>query len=182
VIILETERLILETLTPEDAPFALELLNDPAFVNQIGDRGVRTLEDATHYLVRGPIQSYALNGFAMYRVKLKTSGETSGETPSETSAETIGMCGLVTREGLHDVDVGFAFLPKFWSMGYATESALAVLEYGRVRIGLKRIVGITSPGNQASIRVLEKIGMKYEGLVTLPREGSQVKLFGITFK
>jgi RimJ/RimL family protein N-acetyltransferase len=174
VIILETERMILETLTSGDAPFILELLNDPAFVNQIGDRGVRTLEDATHYLVRGPIQSYALNGFAMYRVNLKTTDDTPGET--------IGMCGLVTREGLHDVDVGFAFLPKFWGMGYATESAQAVLEYARVRIGLKRIVGITSPENHASIRVLEKIGMKYEGLVTLPREGTQVKLFGITFQ
>jgi RimJ/RimL family protein N-acetyltransferase len=110
----------------------------------------------------------------MYRVNLKTTDDTPGET--------IGMCGLVTREGLHDVDVGFAFLPKFWGMGYATESAQAVLEYARVRIGLKRIVGITSPENHASIRVLEKIGMKYEGLVTLPREGTQVKLFGITFQ
>ena len=173
MIILETERLVLSQLVPEDAPFALELLNDPAFVDQIGDRGVRNLADATHYLVRGPILSYALNGFAMYRVNLKATGEGVGET--------VGMCGLVTREGLHDVDVGFAFLRRFWSQGFATESARAVLEYGRTKIGLKRIVGITAPENNASIRVLEKIGMKYEGLVTLPREGKAVKLFGITF-
>src|SRR6185503_13067540 len=107
--ILETERLQIRQLSREDAPFILQLVNEPSFIQNIGDRGVRTLADANSYILNGPVASYARNGFGLYLVVLK-----------ETN-ESIGMCGLIKRAGLDDVDIGYAFLPKFWSKGYAVE-------------------------------------------------------------
>lgn len=162
--ILETERLILRQFSVDDADFILQLLNEPSFIQNIGDRGVRNLEDARSYITRVPIASYEQNGFGLYLVKLKESGE------------PIGMCGLIKRAELEDVDIGYAFLPKYWSRGYAVESALAVKEYAREVIGLKRLVAITDPENQASIRVLEKIGLKFEKMVRLSEDDIELKL------
>ncbi|HEY3474967.1 MAG TPA: GNAT family N-acetyltransferase, partial [Anaerolineales bacterium] len=117
--ILETERLLLRQLETDDASFILELLNEPSFIQNIGDRNVRTLEDACAYIVNGPVKSYERNGFGLYLVALKDTNE------------SIGMCGLIRREGLEDVDIGYALFPKFWSKGYAAEAALAVKEYAR---------------------------------------------------
>lgn len=167
--ILETERLVLRQFTVEDAPFILELLNEPSFIQNIGDRGVRTPADANLYLLNGPIASYAKNGFGLYLVILK-----------ETNA-SIGMCGLIKRDGLSDVDIGYAFLPKFWSKGYAVESARAVKEYGRDVIGLKRLVAITDPVNEGSIRVLAKIGLTFEKMVRLTEDDIELKLFAVDF-
>jgi len=166
VTVLETERLLLRYLSSEDAEFILELLNEPSFIRNIGDRGVRTIEDANSYIVNGPVASYAKNGFGLYLVKLK-----------ETN-ESIGMCGLIRRDTLEDVDIGYAFLPKFWSKGYAVESAQAVKEYAKNVIGLDRIVAITDPENEGSIRVLEKIGLKFEKMVKLSEDDIDLKLFG----
>jgi RimJ/RimL family protein N-acetyltransferase len=163
--ILETKRLILRQFTAEDAEFILELVNEPAFIQNIGDRGVRSLSDAIRYIETGPVASYARFGFGLYLVELKESGE------------SIGMCGLIKRDSLDDVDIGYAFLPKFWSKGYAVESALAIKEYGRDIIGLKRILGITDPANASSIRVLEKIGLKFEKMVRLSADDIELKLF-----
>jgi ribosomal-protein-alanine N-acetyltransferase len=166
--VLETERLILRHLSPEqDAEFMLELLNEPAFIKNIADRGVRSTEDARQYLASGPLASYEQNGFGMYAVELKESGV------------PVGVCGLVKREGLDDVDIGYAFLERFWSNGYAYESASAVLDYGRDVLGLERIVAITTPDNQGSIRVLEKIGLRFEKLITLPGYEGESRLFGL---
>ena len=162
--ILETERLVLRQFSTDDAVFILELLNEPSFIQNIGDRGVRTLEDARSYLLKVPIASYDKNGFGLYLVELK-----------ETN-ESIGMCGLIKREELEDVDIGYAFLPKYWSKGYAVESAMAVKEYAREIIGLKRLVAITDPENQGSIRVLEKIGLKFEKMVRLSEDDIELKL------
>jgi RimJ/RimL family protein N-acetyltransferase len=167
--ILETERLLLRQLTTEDAEFILQLLNEPSFIQNIGDRGVRTLADARLYLLNGPIASYAKNGFGSYLVILK-----------ETN-ESVGMCGLIKRDGLDDVDIGYSFLPKFWSKGYAVESALAVKEYAKNVIGLKRIVAITDPANEGSIRVLEKIGLRFEKMVQLSADDIELKLFAVDF-
>ena len=164
--VLETERLLLRYLSSEDAEFILELLNEPSFIRNIGDRGVRTIEDANSYIVNGPVASYAKNGFGLCLVKLK-----------ETN-ESIGMCGLIRRDTLEDVDIGYAFLPKFWSKGYAVESAQAVKEYAKNVIGLDRIVAITDPENEGSIRVLEKIGLKFEKMVKLSEDDIDLKLFG----
>jgi RimJ/RimL family protein N-acetyltransferase len=166
--ILETERLILRRLTIDDAEFILELLNDASFLRFIGDKGVRNIDDAVCYLQTGPIASYERFGFGLYLVELKTSGE------------PIGMCGLLKRDTLPDVDVGFAFLPTFWSQGYAFESAAAVMAFGREALGLRRIVAITSPDNQASISLLEKIGLRFERMIKLGEDQSEVRLFGTT--
>ncbi|HZM23770.1 MAG TPA: GNAT family N-acetyltransferase [Anaerolineales bacterium] len=162
--ILETERLVLRQFTFEDADFILRLLNEPSFIQNIGDRGVRTLEDARSYILRVPIASYEKNGFGLYLVILKESGK------------SIGMCGLIKRDQLEDVDIGYAFLPEFWSKGYAVEAALAVKEYARDVIGLKRLIAITDPENQASIRVLEKIGLRFEKVVRLSEDDIELKL------
>jgi RimJ/RimL family protein N-acetyltransferase len=165
--ILETERLILRHLSSDDAEFMLELLNDPAFIQNIGDRKIRSLEGANTYIQNGPVASYAKHGFGLYLVQLKETGE------------SMGMCGLIRRDQLDDVDIGYAFLPKFWSKGYATESALAVKEYARDVNGLKRIVAIVDPRNAGSIHVLEKLGMKFEKMVRLAADDIELKLFSV---
>lgn len=165
--ILETERLLLRQFSIDDADFILRLLNEPSFIQNIGDRGVRTLEDARSYILRVPIASYEKNGFGLYLVILKESGA------------SIGMCGLIRREALEDVDIGYAFLPEYWSRGYAVEAALAVKEYARDVIGLKRLVAITDPENQASIRVLEKIGLRFEKMIRLSEDDIDLKLLAV---
>lgn len=164
--ILKTERLILRQLTTDDAEFILGLLNEPSFIRNIGDRNVRTIDDACAYILNGPVTSYAKNGFGLYLVQLKETGE------------SIGMCGLIKRDTLDDVDIGYALLPRYWSKGYAVEAARATMAYGKDVIGLKRLVGIVDPTNEGSIRVLEKIGLRYEKMVRLSEDDIDLKLFG----
>jgi RimJ/RimL family protein N-acetyltransferase len=163
--VLETERLILRQLSVDDAEFIRELLNEPAFLQNIGDRGVRTIEDARQYILNGPVASYARYGFGMYRVGLK-----EDEVP-------IGICGLVKREVLEDADVGFAFLAKYWLKGYAFESASAVMTYAREALGIERIVAVVAPHNEASINVLRKLGLRFSGMVRLTGQDGDNKLF-----
>lgn len=163
--VLETDRLVLRKLSPEHSGFILVLLNDPSWLRFIGDRGVRTLEDARKYILDGPVDSYERFGFGMYLTELKESGE------------PIGICGLVKREALDDVDIGYAFLPQFRGKGLAFEAASAVMAYGRKVLRLGRIVAITAPDNDASIRVLEKLGMRYERKVRLSPDGDEISLF-----
>ena len=162
--VLVTDRLVLRRLSGEDAAFMLELLNEPSFIQNIGDRGIRTIDDAVSYIARGPQASYARLGFGLYLVELKE------------SATPIGICGLLKRDELEDVDIGFAFLPAYWSKGYAIEAARAVAEYGRGVIGLEKLVAITLPTNQGSIRVLQKLGFTFEKTVRLG-DGEQLQLF-----
>jgi RimJ/RimL family protein N-acetyltransferase len=164
--VLESERLVLREFNLEDAAFILQLLNEPSFLRFIGDKGVRTLADARDYLLKGPMDSYRRFGFGLYLASLREQG-----TP-------IGMCGLVKREGLADVDVGFALRARYGSRGYATEAAAAVLDYGRRTLNLGRIVAIVNPDNHASIAVLEKIGLSFERMVRLSDDGVELKLFG----
>ncbi len=164
--VLETDRLILRRLAVKDAEFILRLLNEPSFLRFIGDKGVRTIDDACDYILNGPVHSYERFGFGMYLTELK-----------ETQIP-IGICGLLKRDSLEDVDVGFAFLPQFWKRGYAFESAAAVMAYGRNTFGLDRIVAITSPGNDESIKVLVKLGLRFERTIKLSEDGPPVELFG----
>lgn len=163
--ILETDRLVIRHLTTDDTAFILELLNEPSFIQNIGDRNVRTEEDAKKYLLNGPLESYDKNGFGLFMVELKD------------TSKPIGMCGLIKRDNLPDVDVGFAFLPKYWMKGYAFESATAVLKFAKESVGLKRVLGIVNPENAASIRVLEKLGLKFESMVKMPQDNFEIKLF-----
>ena len=168
--VLETERLLLRHLSVDDARFMLELMNEPSYIRFIGDRKIRSLEGAKVSITNGPIASYARNGFGLYLVELKETGE------------SIGICGLIKRDTLEDVDIGYAFLPKFWLKGYAIESAMAVRNYAHEVLGLKRLVGITDPENVGSIRVLEKIGMKFEKMVRLSEDDIELKLFSVDMK
>jgi RimJ/RimL family protein N-acetyltransferase len=163
--VVSTERLILRHATTADDRFVFELVNDPDFIRNIGDRGVRTLADAERYVRDGPIASYEKFGFGMYVVELRETG-----TP-------IGLCGFVKRDWLPDVDIGFAFLPQYRSQGYAHESARAVRRYGHEVLGLARIVAIVSPANGPSIRLLEKLGLRFEGMVRPANEVADIKLF-----
>jgi RimJ/RimL family protein N-acetyltransferase len=163
--IIDTERLTLRKLTLDDAPFMLDLVNQPAFIQFIGDRGVRTLDDARGFLTQRYIEVYERLGFGIYLVQRREDGI------------PVGICGLVKRDGLDDVDLGYAFLPQYGSQGYASESARAVLKYAKETLGLKRILGITRPDNAGSIRVLEKAGLKFERMVRLPGDDAELKLF-----
>lgn len=163
--VLETERLTIRKLSVDDAPFVLELLNDPSFIRFIGDRGIRTLEEARDYVQNGAIASYDQLGFGMYLVALRDEG-----TP-------IGICGLLKRESLDDVDVGYALLPRFWSRGYAVEAAGSVIAHAKAEFGLRRIVAITKADNAGSVRVLEKLGMRFERVVKLSDDAPEVQLF-----
>lgn len=165
-IVIESARLNLRELNVHDAPFILELLNEAGFLRFIGDKGVRTLHDAREYITQGPIDSYRRHGFGLYLTSLRDS-----DMP-------VGICGLVKREALSDVDVGFALLSRFWSQGYAAESAAAVLAYAKQGLGLSRVVAITALDNAGSIAVLQKIGMTFEGEVTLVAGGEKLNLFG----
>lgn len=169
MMILDTDRLILRELSPEDAPFILELVNEPSWLRFIGDRGVRDLDGARAYLQKGPIAMYARHGFGLYKVALKEDG-----TP-------MGMCGLVKRDGLPDADIGFAFFPRFWGRGYAHEAALAVLSYSRTKLGLKRILAIVNPDNHSSIKLIEKLGFQFQRMVRMPGDAAEIRLFEIQF-
>ena len=167
--ILETDRLILCQLSPNDAPFILELLNDESYLRFIGDKQVRTLDDARNYIVNGPMASYQRFGFGLYLTKLKV------------DSSPVGICGLIKRESLDDVDVGYAFLAASRGKGYATEAGQAIVEYARTVVGLKRVVAIALPDNYASIKVLEKLGLRFEKTIVWPDDNEKCSLFSVDF-
>jgi len=165
----ETERLVLRRLTPADAPFIFRLVNDPDWLRYIGDKNVHSPDDAVRYLESGPLDMYRRLGFGLWAVELKESGL------------PIGMCGLLKRDTLDDVDVGFAFLPEHRGRGYAAEAAAAALEYGRSALGLKRIVAIVSPGNGASERLLARLGFRFERAFESPDNSERLNLYAAEF-
>ncbi len=167
-VVLETDRLILRLLVTDDAPFILELVNDPDWLRYIGDKGVRNLDDARAYIENGPMAMYERVGFGLFCVELRAVGR------------PIGMCGLIKRDTLPDVDIGFAFLPQFRANGYGREAARATLDYGRDVVGLKRIIAITSPDNEASGRLLEAVGLRFERRFDISPEDRSVRLYGWT--
>lgn len=163
--VLETPRLRLRRLATADAPFIVALLNSPDFLRYIGDRKVRSVEDARRYLLEGPIAAYARDGYGMYAVDRRQDGL------------TVGLCGLVRRPGLDDPDIGFAFLPEHCRLGYGSESAAAMLRHARAVLGLERVVAIVARGNAASIRLLERLGLAFEREVRLPHDPEALLLY-----
>ncbi|MSU49503.1 MAG: N-acetyltransferase [Opitutus sp.] len=163
--VLETPRLVLRPLTLDDAAFMLALVNEPAWLRFIGDRGVRNLDDARRYLTNGPLAMYARFGFGHCLVERKADGA------------ALGLCGLVKRETLSDVDLGFAFFPRHWGAGYAHEAAVAVLAHGEGALGLSRIVAITAPDNTSSIRLLEKLEFRFERMIRHVEGGPESRLY-----
>jgi [ribosomal protein S5]-alanine N-acetyltransferase len=165
---LETDRLRLRRLTLDDAPFILRLVNEPSWLRFIGDRGVRNLDEARQYITGGPMRLYEKYGFGLFLVERRDDGI------------PLGLCGLIKRDTLPDVDIGFAFLPEYWGQGYAREAAAATLRDAKTRHGLSRVVAITSLDNTASGRVLETIGMRFEGTLCLEAGSDEVRHYGTT--
>lgn len=163
--ITQTDRLILRELQPADAAFIHAVLNDADFLANVGDRNVRTLDDATAYIESGPRASYAQHGFGLWAVELRDGGTVAG------------ICGLLKRDALDAPDVGFAMLPAHRGRGYASEAALATLAHGRDQLRLQRVLAIVKPQNAASIRVLEKLGMVRERLIRLVDDGPELVVF-----
>jgi RimJ/RimL family protein N-acetyltransferase len=165
--ILETARVRLRELSPGDAPFILELLNESAFLRYIGDKRVRTHDDARRYIVTEPIATYEEHGFGLYLVERKEDGV------------PIGICGLLKRAWLDAPDLGFAFLSRFTSKGYGYESAAAVLSMARRTWDLARVYAITSPDNTVSIGLLGKLGFVFERAAE-PTPGDRVNVYALT--
>lgn len=163
--ILDTERLVLSRLSPEDAPFILELLNEPDWLRFIGDRNVHDLDGARTYIEKVRVEMYARHGFGLYKVASKSDGV------------SLGMCGLLKRDSLPDADIGFAFLARHRGRGYAQEAARASLDQGRRAFGLKRILAITDPENMSSIRLLEKLGFRFVERLHLEGHGGDSNLY-----
>jgi RimJ/RimL family protein N-acetyltransferase len=163
--LIETERLLLRDCVPEDADVVLRLLNEPSFLENIGDRGVHTPKEAAAYLINGPIASYAEHGYGMYMVELRKTGK------------PVGMCGLLRRTQFEHPDVGYAFFPEFWGRGFASEAASGVIEHARRTLGIGRVLGIVSPHNSASIQVLEKIGFTFQEPAVFELDGSEVLVY-----
>lgn len=164
--ILATERLRLRTVTLDDAAFYHALVNDPAFIEHIGDRGIRTLEQARQSVLDGPVAMQLQRGHSLYLVELKD------------DATPIGMCGLIKRETLDGVDIGYAFLPAWRGQGYALEAAQGVLAYAPT-LGLRRVLAITSPNNIASNRLLLKLGMQFQHFTHLTPEDAGANLYSV---
>jgi ribosomal-protein-alanine N-acetyltransferase len=164
--VIETSRLQMRRLDAGDADFLVALMNDPAYIEHIGDRGLRTPAQAEAYIRDVVLPSYRRHGYGMYLLTLKEGGP------------RIGIAGLVNRPNLTDVDVGFAVARAHWGHGYASEAAAAVLVHAARDFGLQRVVGVVAPGNAASIRVLEKIGLSYEGQVCLTPGEPPILLYG----
>jgi len=163
--VLDTERLLLRPITVDDAEFILILLNEPSFLRYIGDKQVRNIEDARQYILNGPIASYERHGLGLLLVELRD------------SHTRIGMCGLLKRDELPEPDIGFTLMPDFWNKGFAFEAAQAVLQDARDRLKLQRILAITSLDNDASIKLLERLGFKFERVTRLAPDREEIKLF-----
>jgi RimJ/RimL family protein N-acetyltransferase len=166
MIVLQTERLRVRHMAPDDAGFMLGLLNDPAWHRFIGDRGIRTMDGARDYILNGPMEMVARLGFGFYVVERR-----EDDCP-------IGVCGLAKRDFLDDVDIGYAFLPEYGRQGYAVEAARGVLAHAR-ELGLKRIVATVRPDNSASIRLLEKLGLRFERTIQAPDTVRALQVFAM---
>lgn len=165
--VVETERLRLRELTLDDGAFILRLLNDPAWIEFIGDRGVRTLDAARAYLVDGPIKMYREHGLGLWLVETKAGGAPAG------------LCGLIKRPTLDDIDLGYAFLPEFRGRGFAFESAAASLAHGRSVLALRRIIALCKPTNARSIALLHRLGFRFERMIPFPTAADSSSLFAI---
>ena len=163
--VLQTDRLTLRWFGESDAAFVLELVNEPSWIANIGDRNVRTLDDARAFIAERLVRSYWQNGHGLWAIERRSDGE------------LLGMCGLVDRDSLPAIDVGYALVPRFWGHGYAREAASASLRYAREVLEAARVLAIVQPENQPSIRVLESVGMVRVGSHRIEGEGVELALF-----
>ena len=165
--LLETERLILRRFTVHDTAFIIELLNTEGWIKYIGEKNVKTSEEARAYLENGPLKSYRNNGFGLALVELK-----EDHVP-------IGMCGLISRDYLDHLDVGFAFLPNYTGHGYAFEIVTKTIEYAFDELRQEKLLAITLPQNYSSIKLLTKIGFTFSRKVIAPDTNEELCLYSI---
>ncbi len=168
--IAETDRLIISKFTLKDAPFFLELTNTPNWIKYIGDRNLKTVQDVEEYIKNRTLRSYSEFEFGFYKLQLKNENQKS-----------IGTCGLIKRETLDDVDIGFAMLPEYESKGFGYESSLAIMELAQHKFNLKRILAITLAINKKSIKLIEKLGLTFEKKVKPFEDDEELLLFVKTF-
>jgi [ribosomal protein S5]-alanine N-acetyltransferase len=164
-IIINTERLILREAEPSDNQFFFDLLNTPKWIKYIGDRGIKTLNDAEKYISDKLINSYKTNGYGLYVYELKESNI------------PIGICGFIKREYLDSVDIGFALLPEYERKGYTYEIAVAVLDNGKEKLGSKKVCAITSKDNVASQELLKKLEFNFKSYVYEPDTNEELPLY-----
>lgn len=165
MVVAETSRLRIRHLLAADAAFICQLLNEPSFIENIADKGVRTELDALHYMAEGPVKSYQQHGYGLFLVE------------DNASRQPLGLCGLLFRDFLQETDIGFAFLPQYWGQGYAYEAAAAVMHFGYSKLNLKRIVGLTSAGNTTSVKLLHRLGLRFEKMVLMLPSQEYVQLY-----
>jgi len=158
-VIAETSRLVIRQLSSADAAFVLALTNEPSTIENIGDRGLRSVADAQRFISTGPWTQHQKPGYGQFAIELKQSGE------------LIGVCGILYRIKLDLTDVGFALMPQYWRQGFAFEAVSAVMDYGHGVLGIGNIVGLTSQTNVASINLLKKLGMRFETMVSMSDDG-----------
>jgi ribosomal-protein-alanine N-acetyltransferase len=168
--VLVTPRLSLRKVNPGDAGLILELMNEPAYIENIGDRGIRTVPDAARYIDEKYTVNYEKHGYGLCLVELR-----EGSVP-------IGICGLVRRPALDHPDVGFAYLQRFWSKGYATEAADATLAFARDTLALPYLYGVVSPKNERSIRILVHLGLRYLRPIQFPGSSSEGHVYGMELR
>jgi RimJ/RimL family protein N-acetyltransferase len=166
MIVAETDRLVISEFTIEDAPFYLELVNTPHWIQYIGDRNIKTIEQAENALKNNNIKSYTDNGFGFYKLLLKSE-----------NLKPVGTCGLIKREYLEDIDIGFAMLPEYERKGLGYESAAKIIQLAKHQFKIKRIVAITLPNNKGSIALLEKLGLNYEKTIIPFDDDEELLLF-----
>ena len=167
---LETGRLILRRVTADDAWLMLAVWNDPAFIEHVGDRGVRTEVDARKELEAGAFRLYEEYGYGPYKMVRKN------------DAIAIGICGLFKRDNLDDPDIGFAVLPDYCGNGYAAEAARAVVAHARDDLDICNLTAIVSPGNTASIGLIEKLGLTFSAMITMPGDDDAIRLYAMTLE
>lgn len=157
----------MQRVTGDDAALMLAVWNDPAFIEHVGDRGVRTEAEALAELERGAFRLYEDYGYGPYKLIRRD------------DAISVGICGLFKRDNLDDPDIGFAVLPDFCGRGYAAEAALAVIAHARDDLGIRELTAIVSPGNAASIGLIEKLGLTLRGMITMPGDEAAIRLYGM---
>lgn len=169
MMILETARLRLRTVETDDAAFYYALVNDPTWLEFIGDKGIRSVEQARAAIIDGPVAMQARHGHSLYVMERKQ------------DCRALGLCGLIRRDFLPDVDIGYAIRPEHFGQGYTFEAAQAVLQLARGPLGITRVLGLTAPGNINSIRLLNKLGLRFQEIKLLPPGDRPTNIYAIDF-
>ena len=163
--LMETERLRLRPVTVDDTALMLAVWNDPAFIENVSDRGIRTVEQARDAIKTGAQKLFEDYGYGPYCMSLKPNGT------------MIGICGIFKRENIEDPDIGFGVLPDYCGKGYAGEAAAAVVDYARNTLRIGVLTAIVSPKNAPSIGLIKKLGLTFERMITMPGDNDAICLY-----